>query len=284
MLPAEAAAITDIRQLLGASSKIYSSYVHVMRPEQGVLHEYCNVSDGTQKVSAVLLTPQGQLLPGSSPKFFVLEAQDIMSIDTGKWVKDSGVTPFSGQLVLIVDQVSTQGGPVIHPAITAHWTSPAHHSKVATAAFERINMRSFNRQKSFYMYCSMAVSDARRTTYIVLFNHSTDSGYDDSAEIETILYGRNGRPLQGRPVTIPPFGALIMDVSEHFGAEGTAFFSENNGCVSLTMRHLGHTFPAYFFHVDRHTQDILSGQHAQPSIAALTHFGVWWGKLRQFGF
>ena len=276
--------LTDVRQLLTANSKIYAGYVHLRQRDQSMLHEYCNVSDGTQQLAALLLDAQGHIPPGSAPKLFTLQPQDILSLETGRWVREAGLETFVGQLIIIVDQVTSGGAPPVYPAITAQWISPRHHSKVATAAFERVNLPSFQRKKSFYMYCPMTVSDARRTTVIALFNHSTDPSYADSAEVQMTLHGKAGEELAGRPLSVLPFGALIMDVGEHFGTDGAAFFSAHQGYVALSMRHLGHTLPAYFFHVDRQTLDILSGQHAQPPIAALTHFGIWWGKLRRFGF
>jgi hypothetical protein len=281
--PAESG-LSDVRQYLTPSCKIYTSYVHLLRSEQEVQHEYCNVSDGVQRVTVILVTSQGQILQNSSPKIYELQSQEILSIDSKQWVRSTGADSFSGQIFLIIDQITSHGATPILPAITAHWMSPIHHSKVATAAFDHLNLRSFQRKRSFYMYCSMTVSDDRRSTWVVLFNHSTDPEYDDSGDVYPTLYGKSGQALVGQSLTIAPFGALILDVSQHFGAAGAALFSQNQGKLTLTLQHQGHTFPAYFFHVDPKTQDILSAQHAQPSIAAFTHFGIWWGKLRQFGF
>jgi len=275
--------ITEVRQLLTSKTHLYSSYVHLVRREQTMSHEYCNVSDGTQKVTIVLLSLDGQMPEGMVPRAQLMEPNEILSIDTDPWVRAAQKGSFVGQILFLIEQVTSQGAPHILPAITAHWMSPDHHCEIATDAFDRVNLRSFNRKKSFYMYCPMAKSDARRTTLITLFNHSTDNGYEDSADIETALFGTDGERLEGPRAIIPPFGALALDVTAHFGEPGEAFFRKNNGHASLTLRHLGHTLPAYFFHLDRQTRDVLSGQHAQPPVSALTRPGIWWGKLRRFG-
>jgi len=282
-LPAKST-ITDIRQLLTPSSQIYASYVHFFRPEHVVFHDYCNMSDGLQKVTAVLLTVDGRLVPGLSPRIYGLQSQDILNIDTSTWARSLGLTSFSGQLILLVDQIESQGSKPIYPAITAHWLAASHHCKIATAAFGHINTAKNQGKKSFFMYCSMAVVDSERTTYIVLFNHSTDSTYQDVVEVDTALAGMKGQQLEGAPAKISPFGVLVLDIQQHFGIEGTTFLANNQGHISVLMRHRGHTLPAYFFHVSRKNLDILSGQHAQPPIAAFTHFGIWWGKLRRYSF
>jgi hypothetical protein len=282
--PSAESAAGDIRELLTDATQVYASYVHFYQTGHHLAHEYCNMSDGDQRLSAVLVTTEGRILSGSRPRVYVLKPQELMRIDTSDWARSTGLSEWSGQLLVLVEQITTHGAKHIYPAITAHWISTSHHCEIATAAFGQLNLRKFNGKKSFYMYCSMAAFDARRTTYIVLFNNSSDAGYQDTVSLEAALCGRNGERLAGPPVLIAPFGAAVVDIGEHFGAEGQKFLTDHRGHVGAAMRHLGHTFPAYFFHVDRQSRDILSGQHAQPPMAALTHFNIWWGKLRQFAW
>jgi hypothetical protein len=248
-----------------------------------MLYEYSNISGGRQAVTGVILDAQGKTLPGVSPKRQILESESALQMDLDEWRKGGTLQNFSGQFLLLVDQV-TPAQRNIMPAITAHWMSPGHHCEIATAAFANVNLKSFKGKKSFYMYCPMTVFDAKRETLVTLFNHSTDATYQDSVDLRMTLFGGDGEKLEGPDAVVPPFGALLLEVGRHFGKTGEEFFARYGGNASLAMSHIGHTLPAFFFHLSRSTSDVISGQHSQPPMSALSaRPGIWWGKLRRFG-
>src|SRR5205823_3927712 len=115
-----------------------------------------------------------------------------------------------------------------------------------------------------------------------LFNQSTDAAYSDTVTLHPILNTLSGEALEGPAIPIPPFGAGVVDVAEHFGEKGLEFFRKNDGRGSLSISHVGNALTSFYFQMDRATQAIESCQHTQPPTTVLYEPGVWWGRLRRW--
>lgn len=258
---------------------LWCGYVHAPAPGQDTVLEYRNMEAGPQEVFWSLMTLDGTLLPGGEGHQ-ALGPGEFFRLEAGKTGRSLAGGSFQGQCALLFRQ--TDGGAArISPAVTSHWTSGAAHCEVGSQGFGRWNGPDAAARGRFAMFCPVICVDDRRTTVLVLFNHSTDPAYRDTVALRPLLSAAGGT-VEGPEVRVPPFGAGVLDAAEHFGGEGRRLLAAAGGLGTVTASHAGHVLTSYFFHLDRTTGDVLSGQHTQPPASILRRKGIWWGRLRRW--
>lgn len=247
---------------------IFSSHVHC-RP--GLRNSFCYVNDGkhTERLVILMLHPSGAIV-GGEPIVMELSAGKAMMIDAGEALLKHGITSFDGSFLVLVSNIDpTAPFDVTTKDHVSSWMSESSGVEIVTAGHLNINVPGKLEKKSFFMFCSNILITADTTTRVTLFNHSTEGEYMDTAVVVPKLHNLKGETIEGKPVTMPPFGSAVIDIHEWFGQAGEELLAKTGGRGTLSAAHLGHTIGSLFFHMDRATGAFKNGQHTQPVIPAV---------------
>ncbi len=269
--------MNDWKKILDSKQKcVFNSYIHLKKPDHRTSFSYVNENPIREIVTAIFLDSNGNIPENYEPFTCELDPGEVIKIDAGALLKRDN---FVGSSMLIIRPADQNETMIIkNKDSVSSWSSPQTSCEIGTAAFPSLNMKGVKENQSYYMFCSGVTSDEKKKTQIVVFNHSTDSGYEDEVEFSPKLQNLKGKSLIGKNLKVKPFGVMILDSDEVFGEEGRNLLAETSGRGSLTMFHRGHIFSSFFFHVDRETENLICGSHTQPPMGvfmnpvALQHY------------
>ncbi len=258
------------RELFGAKDKcIFSTYVHVL-PGQRTTFCYVNDSKYQEKIVGLLLTPSGELAPGLSPIVREIMPGHAFELDATDELARVGITNFEGSFLALLSNVNPlQPFDISTKDHVTMWISSHSQVQIVTAGNKNINVPGQGAKKSFCMFCSAIFETPEIQTRVMIFNHSTEGNYTDTITITPKLHNLKGETIEGSLVTIQPFGCAIINVGEWFGERGRELLARTEGRGTLSVIHQGHTMGSLFFHVDRPTGALRSGQHTQPVVPAI---------------
>lgn len=268
---------SDWKSILNSKQKcVFNSYIHLKKPTHEMRYSYVNENPIRESVTAIFLDSEGDPAEGYEPFSCELDPGEVVKIDPkALLVRDN----FIGSSMLIIRPVNEEDTMIIKnkDAVTS-WLAEDTACEIGTAAFPALNTKGVRENQSYYMFCSAVVSDEKRKTLIVIFNHSTDSDYSDTVEFTPKLQNLNGDLIVGPKVFVKPFGLGLFDTDELFGNEGRELLAKTGGRGSMTLFNRGHIFPSFFFHVDRKSENLICGSHTQPAMgifmnpAAMQHY------------
>ncbi|GEM_PF-1112242 len=266
----------------------FSSYVY-LEPGLRMEFHYRNIGIGEEEVVPIFFHRDGRQVEGVSSQPIILHAGETLVLDAGALLNAAGYTSFQGSIMCVVHAFTlAPDEDLAQRDFVCVWSSaksgrPACH--IGLGALKTQNVTGRKEKQSYYMFCPVVVSTQNIKTVIPIFNHSTEPGYADSITFRPVLHNQKGEVLTGKEVSAPPFGTFLIDVDEVFGEAGRALLSKTDGRGTVTAIHSGHTFVSLFFHVDRHTKEIVSGTHTNPAIGILYPYGVlhyWFNRLAEY--
>ncbi len=258
---------------------IFSSYVFVDGIEHSNTFRYVNPTDETEIVVGLLLDKSGNLPNGLEPVVLELAPGEWMNLDANAELEKAGITQFEGSFQAMVtnkDKTIPLNNKHMHHMST--WWGPDSAAQILTAGHKSINVTGKKDKKRFVMFCSAVHDSEEVQTRVAVFNHATEADYYDKVSFTPVLHNLQGESLTGESVTMEPFGSVAINVDTHFGQAGRELLKKTDGRGSLTVNHTGNTLGTLFFHVNKKTGTILSGQHTQPAVPAVFRgpgYNVW---------
>lgn len=255
--------IASWKKILESKQKCtFNSYIYLKKPWHKNYFSYVNENPIREVITAVFLDVDGNLAEGYEPYSVELDPGETVKFDARNLLKRDD---FVGSSILIIRPVNENDTMIIkNKDSVSTWLSDETACEIGTAAFPWLNVKGKKENQSYYMFCAGVAIDDKRKTLIVVFNHSTESDYDDVVEFKPKLQNLNGESILGRSIFAQPFGVLILDTDDIFGEEGKNLLATTGGRGSITMAHRGHVFSSFFFQVDREKENLMCGSHTQP--------------------
>ncbi|MEK7623235.1 MAG: class I SAM-dependent methyltransferase [Patescibacteria group bacterium] len=259
------------RNYLASKEKcIFFSYIHLQGQGQENVFYYVNDGSEEEQVVALCLTQAGELPAGVTPWQTTLAPGAALKFDAKAHLATAGIQTFVGGLLLVISNPKNYLPLFIaNKDLVSTWSGSRASAQIGIAGAAEWNSAAKKAQKSYYMFCPAVLENDSTKTLITIFNSSTDAGYADAVIMEPRLHNLRGETIVGNTLTVPPFGTAVIDVGAHFGEAGNKLLAATENRGSLTMHHQGHSFGSFFFHVDRATNEILSGRHTQPPALAV---------------
>lgn len=261
-----------IHEVLKFKNKvIFSSYIHNSTPGVNSIFYYVNESPFLEKVSVFFLDAVGLSPKGFQPLAISLGPNESLHVDIAAEIKKiNGSVQFFGNIYIVVyDPDESHNMESTKKDLVSLWQSDVACVQIGIAALASFNESSKKGPKTYLMFCPAVHETKETTTKVVLFNSSTESGYNDRVEIIPKLHNLNGETILGKALFIEPFCAGVLNVGDHFGATGAELLEKTGGRGSLTIMHNGHTFSSYFFFEDKSSGVLFSGRHTQPPVLTL---------------
>ncbi len=258
------------RDLFSVKDKcIFSTYVHVL---PGQRTSFCYVNDGKyrERIVGLLLLPSGELAPGLAPIVREIGPGEVFEVDANEELRRVGITSFEGSFLALLSNVNPlEPFDISTKDHVTMWVSDKSQVQIVTAGNKNINVPGQGAKKSFCMFCSAILETPEIQTRVMIFNHSTEGNYTDTITITPRLHNMNGETIEGQALSVAPFGCAIINVDQFFGEKGKGLLSKTEGRGTLSVIHQGHTMGSLFFHVDRPSGALQSGQHTQPVVPAI---------------
>ncbi|MDO8499659.1 MAG: methyltransferase domain-containing protein [bacterium] len=262
------------RDMLKAKDKaLISCYVYWPGGTTENRFYYQNESAQAEEAVVLLFGLNGDLaLPAFVRKLLPAESLDLA---VGAHLTAAGYSSFEGSFLLMVKPL---GNPtafcVGDKDITAIWESKTTSCHITNSGYSEFNIPGKKEKQSYFMFCPAVLLNDTVKTRLVVINHSSDPAYNDTVAVSTQLCNLAGDVLNGPQIIIPPFGTSVVDVDSYFGSAGKALLDATGGRGSFTSTHKGHILISFFFEIDRHNLQVVSGRHTQPPMGILgaVHF------------
>ena len=189
----------------------------------------------------------------------------------------AGLPRFQGSIMVVVHpEEMVPRDDLSQRDFVCYWESPngPHEAHIGVGGLKDLNITGKKEKKTYNLFCPAIVSNADIVTLIVAFNHSTEPTYSDRVTIHPVLSNLRREKLEGVELTAEPSGVFLIDVDAVFGETGKKLFAETGGRGTMTVIHTGHQFIMLFFHIDKKTNEIVSGTHTTPAANIPYAYGV----------
>lgn len=268
----------SLRQFLEFTNKvIFSSYVHL---EKDFVNEfsYQNSGEVNEEVLSVLYHADGRRVLEIPPIKATLKPLQAFSMDAAPVLVQAGYTSFHGSILFVAHALSEIPQDLSQRDFASYWASTRNAWRnachIGVGASKEMNVTGKKEKRTYNMFCPAVVSNEKFKTLIVIFNHSSEAGYSDTVSLEPVLHNLAGKKIAGSAIRVGPWGTLLLDIDEVFQNKGRTLLAETGGRGTATMLHRGHTFATLFFHIDRKTNEIVSGSHTTPASSIPHSYGV----------
>lgn len=256
---------------------IFSSYIHL---EPGFVNEFSYQNSGAadEVVLATLFHADGRRVVEIAPISTRLAPYEAFSIDVAPMLANVGYESFRGSILFITHIVGDKTEDLGQRDFASYWASTRNAWRngchIGVGASKEMNVTGKKEGRIYNMFCPAIVSNDRYKTLITIFNHSSEAGYVDTVVLEPVLHNFIGKKITGPAISVPPWGTFLLDIDTVFGEEGRKLLAESDGHGTATMLHRGHHFATLFFHVDKKTDEIVSGSHTTPAASIPHAYGV----------
>ncbi len=268
----------SLQHFLGITNKvIFSSYVHL---EKEFVNEfsYQNSGDVDEEVLSVLYHADGRRVAEIPPTKAILKPLQAFSVDVAPMLAQAGYTSFRGSILFIAHPLSETSQDLGQRDFASYWASTRNAWRnachIGVGASKEMNVTGKKEKRIYNMFCPAVVSNERYKTLITIFNHSSEAGYSDTVSLVPVLHNLAGKKIEGPALNVGPWGTLLLDIDEVFKDEGRKLLAQTGGRGTATMIHKGHTFATLFFHIDKKTNEIVSGSHTTPAASIPHSYGV----------
>jgi SAM-dependent methyltransferase len=263
------------QKILAHKHKLFfSGYVHV---EPGLTNDffYQNSGEVPEEIMVVLFHLDGKRVMEVEPLNIMLQPAEALSYHAADELRKAGYTSFCGSIMHVAHPLEVvQGDDLSQRDYAGLWMSDRHGCHIGIGAMTKQNVTGEKEKKTYNMFCPAVFSSKGRKTIVTLFNHSTEPGYCDTVAIEPVLANLKGEKMRGRKIETGPWGSMIIDVDDVFGEEGRKLLAKTGGRGSVTAFNRGNTFITTYFHVDKNTNEIVSGTHTIPASIIVYAYGI----------